>query len=354
MACAESTTINNKTSSSEEILFDAVETNNVSAVKNLKKGELLHLSQIRRRFPSEWSSPDKEQQTAYQRACLLGHTDIVQCMLNAGILVDQSFPGGDSYSTIRGAFLFACQSRSMPTILTLLDAGAPVDEFGSCSLAYARSFVPSISIHYSSEIQAVSWENLYPIHYAIVDNNLELLQKLITPNTYKLVTNQWFTPLHIACLFNRSITMIDLLLSYGDANTAILAKTSNNKFPDELATDSTIIEYLRPTRMSIYTELEKNRHEKHEHDLKSLEEGTSFQIFIKTLTGTTMTIIVTKEDTVESLKAKIQDRKGIPPDQQRIIYIGKQLQDARILSDYDISKGATLTLVVNMRGGYRH
>ncbi|CAF0947505.1 unnamed protein product [Adineta steineri] len=242
MACAESTTIDNKTSSSEEVLFDAVETNNVSAVKNLKKGELLYLSQIRRRFPSEWSSPDKEKQTAYQRACLLGHTDIVQYMLNVGIVVDQSFPGGDSYSTMRGAFLFACQSGSMPTILALLDAGAPVDEFGSCSLAYARSFVPSISIPYSCEIQAVTWENLYPIHYAIVDNNLELLQKLITPNTYKLVTNQWFTPLHIACLFNRSITMIDLLLSYGDANAAILAKTSNNKFPDELATDSTIIE----------------------------------------------------------------------------------------------------------------
>ncbi|CAF0890431.1 unnamed protein product [Adineta steineri] len=115
MGGAESTTIDNKTSSSElnnasseEVLFDAVETNNVSIVKNFEKDELQRLCQIRRCFPSEWSSPDEEAQTAYQRACLLGHRDIVQCMLNAGIEVDQILSNGNSRSTMRGAFLFAC------------------------------------------------------------------------------------------------------------------------------------------------------------------------------------------------------------------------------------------------------
>ncbi|CAF0858050.1 unnamed protein product [Adineta steineri] len=212
----------------------------------------------------------------------------------------------------------------MPTIQALLDAGASVNKYGSCSVAYAGSFLPSISIHYSSRILPVSWENLYPIHYALVDNNLELLIKLVTSDTKK------------------------------DVNAGIIAKTNNNKFPDELATDSTIIEYLRPKRMPIYAEVEKNRHEKREHDLKSLKEGTSFQIFIKTLKGKSLTIIVTKGDTVKNLKAKIQDREAFPADEQRILYAGKQLQDDRTLSDYNISKGATLHLVLRLRGGYSH
>ena len=87
-------------------------------------------------------------------------------------------------------------------------------------------------------------------------------------------------------------------------------------------------------------------------DCKELEEGTTFQIFIKTLTGKTLTIVVRKEDTVENLKQKIQDREGIPSNEQRLIYAGKELHGNRILSDYNISKDATLHLVLRLRGGY--
>eukprot|EP00698_Gefionella_okellyi_P020522 TRINITY_DN6451_c0_g1_i2.p1 TRINITY_DN6451_c0_g1~~TRINITY_DN6451_c0_g1_i2.p1 ORF type:complete len:876 (-),score=117.89 TRINITY_DN6451_c0_g1_i2:83-2710(-) len=248
----------------------------------------------------------------------------------------------ESYSTMRTPLHLACEVGNATIVELLLDAGVK-DTWASCQLGrYPLDLV---------ERGSGQWQTLFGIHIAVLEKHIEVLDCLLrkSPNSKNEKTGDvgtGSTALIIAAALN-DLPAVTLLLSHNAAVGArpLINWPRFNQVNAEIrsALEAAIVPQALEAAVALQARIQRER--------QRPELPGAFQIFVKTLTGKTITLFVQRGTSTEALKAQIQDKEGIPPDEQRLIYGGKQLQDDLTMEEYNIQRESTVHLVVRVRGG---